>query len=99
MRIQIWASCWQKHGLHALGLQDRLERRTKLAVPIHEHVPLAEEKTIFDIGQVLGDLLHPGFISFGTQPLARMYFATVSRSSPSYGTELKFVLIFALKAT
>ena len=58
--IQIWASCWQKHGLHALSLQDRLERRTKLAISIHEHVTLVEQKTIFGIGQVSGNLLHPG---------------------------------------
>ena len=40
--------------------QDGLERGTELVVAIQEHVPLADQEAIFEVGEFPSDLFHPG---------------------------------------
>ena len=63
--VQVRAPRRQEHSLYALGLQDRTERRTKLAIAVHEHVTFADQESVFGIGQIPADLPHPDFVGTG----------------------------------
>ena len=65
MGIQVRTLGREKHGFDALVLQDLSERWTEGSVTIHEYVALALEEAVLDVGQVLGDLCHPGFVGIG----------------------------------
>ena len=58
--VQVRTLWRQEDPLHALGLQDLPKRRTEFAVPIYEHVTLADEETGLGVGQILGNLLSAG---------------------------------------
>ena len=49
--IQIRTAWRQNHGLHAHACERRAEQGAELRVPVHEEIPLATEKTIFEMGE------------------------------------------------
>ena len=53
---------WRKpRAFNPFVFQDLPKRISELRVAIHDQVSLAIKKAVLDIGQVPGDLLHPGF--------------------------------------
>src|SRR5437660_11198382 len=63
--IQIGRSCRQLDWLDAGLLQQRAKRQRELAVPIHEHIPLAVKKAVLRSRQIARYLLHPRFCRAG----------------------------------
>jgi hypothetical protein len=60
--VQIRASRRESHRFYVFVPQYRLERWAELAIPIHEHIPLAIQKTVKVISEISSDLHHPCFI-------------------------------------
>jgi hypothetical protein len=65
VRIQIGTSRWQQQRFGAFILQNLSERKAELPVAIHDQVTLSIEKSVFRIGKIPGNLLHPGFVGMG----------------------------------
>ncbi len=63
--IQVRASRWQAYWLHALASQASTKRLTECRIAVHDQVLRGLGKTIFIVGQLEGNRLHPRFVRIG----------------------------------
>ena len=63
--VEVRDSRWEAHGLHAGGFQRLAEGVGEEWVTVLDEVPLAEQKAVEGVGEVAGDLVHPGAMRVG----------------------------------
>ncbi len=68
MGVQIGTSRRQPQRFGSLVFQDVPKRRAELAVTVHQHESLAEQKAVELVSPILRDLFHPTFVGIGRAP-------------------------------